>query len=72
MKKWEASFVGRQVGAIGVFHRIVAEAVGDTEEEARLSLYDRYEHIHHLALFPKETSDELERLRGEKHETEDR
>lgn len=52
-KAYIAKFKGREVGAIGIFHQIQDVAFGDNEEEARLSLYDRFEHITGLTL--KET-----------------
>lgn len=49
-KAYLATFKGRQVGAIGIFHDIRDVTFGDNEEEARLSLYDRFEHISGLTL----------------------
>lgn len=48
--KYIASFIGRKAGAIGRFYPITAETHGDNEDEARLNLYDRYEHIQQLKL----------------------
>ena len=48
MKKFKVSFKGRKVGAIGIFYRIreVLEMPKDsTQDQIRLKLYDKYEHI---------------------------
>ena len=48
--QYQATFTGREVGAIGKFYPITATTQGDNEEQARLNLYDRYEHITGLKL----------------------
>ncbi len=48
--KYTATFVGRGIGAIGVFYPITALVEGLNEKDARLKLYNRYEHITHLKL----------------------
>jgi len=50
--KWSATFTGRKVGAIGVFHKITAEVTARDLKGAALTLYDRYEHISGLKLRP--------------------
>lgn len=55
--RYTATFTGRTAGAIGIFHRITTEVSGATPEAARLALYDRYEHIHQLALTPATRQD---------------
>lgn len=50
--KYKATFTGREVGAIGIFHKIETEVDGENEESARLALYDRFEHITGLTLTP--------------------
>ena len=52
MSKYRAVFNGRRVGAQGVFYWIQALATGGNRREAEISLYDRWEHIHHLELIP--------------------
>ena len=47
---WDASFVGRAARALGVFYGIRTVAEGENEEEARLDLYRRWEHISGLKL----------------------
>ncbi len=42
---WQVSFNGRTAGAIGITYPITDTVEADTEEEARLKLYDKYEHI---------------------------
>jgi len=42
---WIVSFVGRQAGAIGITYPITETIEAETEEAARLAMYDRYEHI---------------------------
>jgi len=54
--KYIATFIGRKTGAIGSSYSITAETHGDNEDEARLNLYDRYEHIHRIKLTPKWTA----------------
>lgn len=50
MKTYKATFVGRRVLAIGITHRVETEVNGIDPEDARLNLYDRYEHISNLEL----------------------
>lgn len=59
--QWQATFTGRAKGAIGIHRGIWAQAQGDTKEEARLSLYEEWEHIVELNLVPfRSTVDEPE------------
>ena len=53
MSKYHASFNGRLIGADGVRYPIITSCEGDTPEQARLALYDRYEHISELRLIPQ-------------------
>lgn len=55
--KYRATFTGRKLGAIGIFYSITAEVEGETEEQARLNLYERFEHIHGLKLAQLEEVD---------------
>jgi len=48
--KWIASFVGRKNGAIGAFYNIKCECYGNNHEEAKMDLYNNYEHITQLTL----------------------
>lgn len=50
MKKYKATFTGREVNAIGIFYKIETITEGNTEDEARLKLYEKYEHIQELKL----------------------
>jgi hypothetical protein len=50
VRTYVATFIGRQVGAIGKFYGITAHVEARNEAEATLSLYDRYEHISQLEL----------------------
>jgi len=50
MKKYTASFVGRKKGAIGIFYNIKCTVKGENKEEAKMNLYETYEHLHHLSL----------------------
>lgn len=52
--KWRAEFIGREIGAIGVFHPITIEVEGDTEDEANLNIYETHEHVFKLTLTPLE------------------
>lgn len=59
MPTYQASFTGRQVGAIGILYKINTTVSGKNKEAANLKLYDRYEHITGLTLTPiKKTSRE--------------
>jgi len=50
MTKYRAKFQGRTKGAIGIFYDISAITEGATEEEAKLNLYNKYEHLSLLTL----------------------
>lgn len=50
--RYRATFTGRKVGAIGVFYSISTEVEGSTPEQARLNLYERFDHIRDLTLTP--------------------
>lgn len=50
MKKYQANFTGREVGAIGIFYDIKHVVEANNQEEAKLKLYDYYEHINNLSL----------------------
>lgn len=52
---YQATFTGRTVGAIGVFYPITTTVDGDNEDDARLRLYDRFDHIMGLKLTPIES-----------------
>lgn len=45
MKKYILEFTGRHNGAIGIFHTIQACVFADSLENAKLALYDDYEHL---------------------------
>ena len=49
-KTYTITFRGRTVGAIGIFYTIKETVTALSEKAAVLSLYDRYEHIHVIAL----------------------
>ena len=46
MNTYKIVFYGRLNGAIGARYFITEIVQADTKEEARLKLYDKYEHIH--------------------------
>ena len=50
MKEWQATFTGRKVGALGKCSYVSCTVTGNTEEDARVHLYDTYEHITNLKL----------------------
>lgn len=50
MKKYQAKFIGRQLGAIGKFYRINICIIANNEEHAIKKLYEKYEHITDLKL----------------------
>lgn len=57
--RYTAKFTGRQVGAIGIFHKITAEVEAESPDAATLKLYDQYEHISGLTLTPAESMDSI-------------
>jgi len=48
--KYIAKFRGRQSGAQGIVYDITAEVEGTDKEDARINLYEKYEHISFLKL----------------------
>ncbi len=50
MNRYRAQFIGREIGAIGITYRIDTFVEGLNRENARINLYNRYEHISHLRL----------------------
>ena len=50
MTKYNAIFTGRKRGAIGKFYTIRTTVSGVNKENARLNLYDSYDHISNLVL----------------------
>jgi hypothetical protein len=46
MNTYEFTFTGRRKDAIGVPTNHVARRQGNTEDEARIALYNEFEHIH--------------------------
>jgi hypothetical protein len=49
---YQAKFIGRTLGAIGIEYWIHTTVEAASPEEARLNLYQRYEHIRVLSLIP--------------------
>jgi hypothetical protein len=50
MNTYKASFFGRPLGSVGFARQRRAEVKAPNEEEARLKLYEKHEHIHALRL----------------------
>jgi len=50
--KYKAKFNGRKINAVGIFYDIETTVDGDNEEQARLNLYERFDHIMKLKLTP--------------------
>lgn len=50
MNKYEATFTGRKLGAIGTFYPIRTVCEGNNEKEARSNLYSEYDSVLHLRL----------------------
>ena len=48
--KYIAKFIGRKAGAIGVCYEITERIQADNTEQARLALYEKYEHISGLEI----------------------
>ena len=49
-KNFLANFVGKRVGAIGVSYSVTENFSGENQEEAHLSIYDKYEHLQFLQM----------------------
>lgn len=49
-KKYKAKFHGRTINAIGICYWITDEVQGLNEDDARINLYEKYDHIMHLEL----------------------
>lgn len=50
MKIYKVRFIGRHVGAIGAFARISTTVKAESEEQARLKLYEEYQDISQLEI----------------------
>lgn len=55
MKTYTAHFTGRKVGAIGIRYAINTTVEAESIEDAKLRLYDRYEHIGQCVILPEGT-----------------
>jgi hypothetical protein len=45
MHTYRIHFMGRHIGAIGIFQEFTETVQAENDEAARLKLYDKYEHI---------------------------
>lgn len=45
MKHYTFSFIGCEKGEIGAHYKIKATTIAENEEDAKLKLYDKYDHI---------------------------
>lgn len=45
MTKYTFTFYGRTAGALGISQRLTATRTAESEDAARLALYDEFEHI---------------------------
>jgi hypothetical protein len=60
MTKYIASFQGTVVGSLGFPHIFSGiEVEGTDEEDARINLYERYEHVMFLKLVEKKDGDDV-------------
>jgi hypothetical protein len=50
MKTYNASFIGRELGAIGSFSRFIIEVKGENEWEALMEVYKTHDHLKDLTL----------------------
>jgi len=50
MKIYKVKFIGRHIGAIGSFVRFSTTIKSENEEQAKLKLYEEYEHVQHLEI----------------------
>ena len=50
MRTYECRFYGREAGALGVRYWITATVEAASIDDARLKLYDRWEHITDLSV----------------------
>lgn len=60
-----ATFKGRRRNAIGKRYEVTAGAVGNNEDEARISLYENWEHITGLVLAPLDPEQQGKDLKDE-------
>lgn len=51
MQRYHASFSGRTKGAIGIFQDFDELLYANNDEDARLRLYDKYDHVNGLDLY---------------------
>jgi hypothetical protein len=58
MNTYKIIFTGRTKGALGITYSIEEEVQANNPEEARLKLYDRYEHIMMTACFNMDEEEE--------------
>jgi len=58
MNKYNATFIGREVNAIGSFYRIYTTVEAESEHDANIRLYDRYDHISQLVLTEIKTNND--------------
>lgn len=61
MPRYNAKFVGREVGAIGIGYPIETTLNATDKETAELALYDRWEHIQRLELKEERKLTEFQR-----------
>lgn len=57
MKKYRITFRGCERGAIGMLYRITETVSADTEDDALLSLYVKYDHIQRPRIYELPTAD---------------
>jgi hypothetical protein len=62
---YRARFHGREIGAIGIFGQHTIEVWGDTEEQARLAIYETHEHLTGVILRPLYHIGDVVVIRGE-------
>ena len=56
--EYRCTFVGRKLGALGVCETVFETVDADSPEEARLKLYENYEHISVLTIAHDEPTEE--------------
>jgi hypothetical protein len=55
MKEYTITFNGRKAGAIGIFYWITETVQAESEQEAVLKLYEKYDHITQKKITVKES-----------------
>ena len=50
INNYKASFIGREINAIGITYHIIETVSAENREKAILALYEKYDHISNLTI----------------------